>query len=131
MLDAPAPGSLRILLVEDHVDTLRLTARLLASFGHQVVAVESAPAALEAARREAFDLVISDLGLPEMSGLELMQQLRAQHHLKGIALSGYGTDEDIARSRAAGFAEHLVKPVDFAKLQAAMQRVAATADAGV
>ncbi|MEO7931855.1 MAG: PAS domain S-box protein [Chthoniobacterales bacterium] len=111
---------LRLLLVEDHDSTLLVLTRLLSRDGHQVVPVASATAALAAASQETFDLVISDLGLPDGTGHELMQKLRAQYGLRGIALSGYGMEDDMARSRDAGFILHLIKPVDFTRLRQAL-----------
>jgi CheY-like chemotaxis protein len=73
--------------------------------------------ALAAAAGRPIDIVISDLGLPDGTGNELMQQLRDTYGLSGIALSGYGMDEDIARSRESGFVAHLIKPVDFHQLE--------------
>jgi PAS domain S-box-containing protein len=101
----------RILLVEDHRDTRTNLERLLRLAGHEVHAAETAAEALVLAARHPLDLVISDLGLSDQSGLELMGQLRERHHLTGIAVSGYGMEEDIAQSRAAGFARHLTKPI--------------------
>jgi len=111
---------LRILLVEDHQDTRRSMAKLL-SRTHQVCDVQNMRLALEAARGEKFDLVISDIGLPDGSGLELMQELRKLYNLQGICLSGFGMEEDIARSAAAGFQHHLTKPIDLRKLQSAIE----------
>ena len=113
--------SLRLLLVEDHEPTLQVMTRLLVRAGHQVVAVGSLAHALSEASANRLDLVISDLGLPDGTGTELMQQLRAVYGLSGIALSGYGMDEDLARSREAGFVTHLTKPVDFHQLERAIR----------
>jgi len=90
---------------------------LLRKHNHHVRAAASAEEALELARHNKFDLVISDIGLPGLSGLELMTELRRRFGLKGIGLSGYGMEDDIARSRAAGFAFHLVKPIRFDRLK--------------
>ena len=73
--------------------------------------------ALKLASEEAFDFVISDIGLPDQSGLELMKQLRDRFGLKGIELSGYGMEEDIARGLESGFVYHLTKPVRFDQLK--------------
>ncbi len=75
-----------------------------------------------------FDLLISDLGLPDGSGLDLIRKLRASRMtpIAGIALSGYGMDDDLRSSREAGFLEHLIKPIDFPGLEAAIRRVAAS-----
>ncbi len=118
------PG-LRLLLVEDHAPTLQVLARLLARAGHSVVTASSVADGLAAAAAGTFDLVISDLGLPDGTGTELMQKLRDTHGLRGIALSGYGMEEDLARSRDAGFAMHLIKPVDFNQLQRAVRELSA------
>jgi signal transduction histidine kinase/CheY-like chemotaxis protein len=127
---APAPGitarsvSLRILLVEDHEDTRRNMTRLLSALKHSVTPAHDAASALKQAAKSTFDLVISDIGLPDESGLELMKKLKARHKLRGICLSGYGMDEDIARSREAGFLEHLTKPINFERLEAAIASAA-------
>jgi signal transduction histidine kinase/ActR/RegA family two-component response regulator len=113
----PVVIPLRLLVVEDHESTLQTLARLLRSDGHQVATASGAGAALAIAAVEKFDLVISDLGLPDGTGCEMMETLRDSHGLRGIALSGYGTEEDIVRSRNAGFATHLVKPVSVATLR--------------
>jgi PAS domain S-box-containing protein len=111
---------LRLLLVEDHLPSLQVLANLLIRDGHHVVAVGTITEAMAAAKAQTFNLVISDLGLPDGTGNQLMEKLRLDHGLKGIALSGYGMDEDITRSRDAGFVTHLVKPVHMAELQRAL-----------
>src|SRR4051812_38089337 len=103
--------SLRILLVEDHADTLSMMLRLLRAFQHQVHPAESVSAALALAGGNQFDLVISDLGLPDGSGLKLMSELRDKYGLKGIALTGYGDVDDISAATESGFVTHLTKPV--------------------
>lgn len=110
----------RILLVEDHENTRQTLNRLLQRDGHHVVATATVAEALAAATTVAFDLVVSDLGLPDGSGTDVMEKLRAAYGLRGIALSGYGTDDDISRSRAAGFVIHMVKPVSIADLRRAI-----------
>ncbi|HET9227961.1 MAG TPA: response regulator, partial [Thermoanaerobaculia bacterium] len=112
---------LRLLLVEDHADTAEAMADLLRALGHEVTVARSLAEARPAAqgRELALDLMVSDLGLPDGSGLDLMSEL-AEHGLRGIALSGYGMDEDIQRSRDAGFAVHLTKPVTLQALQEAI-----------
>jgi len=116
--DFPKKPGRRLLLVEDHAATLQVVAILLTREGYQVVTATSvAEALVAAADRGHFDLVISDLGLPDGSGTQLMAQLRDRYGLKGIALSGYGRDADIARSRDSGFVAHLVKPVRVSELR--------------
>jgi PAS domain S-box-containing protein len=123
--------SLSILLVEDHPDTSRALQRLLSSSGHEVHTAGAVAEAAELGRELDFDLLISDLGLPDGTGIELLQRLRAEldgsRRFSAIALTGFGMDEDVARTRAAGFDEHLTKPIDFQKLQAAIQRLGAVA----
>jgi CheY-like chemotaxis protein len=110
-----------ILLVEDHADTAAGMVRLLTRAGYQVTTAVSGEAALAAAHR-GFAVVLSDLALPGMDGFELMRQLREKFDLKGIALSGYDSKEDVARARAAGFSDLLLKPIDLAALLAAIAR---------
>jgi len=112
----------RILLVEDHEQTAKALRRLLANLGYVVEWRASVADALEAAAGMPFDLVLSDIGLPDGSGLELMRALRERHRLSGIALSGYGMEQDLAASAAAGFLEHLVKPISKDLLGAAVRR---------
>ncbi|HEY5752190.1 MAG TPA: PAS domain S-box protein [Chthoniobacterales bacterium] len=122
--DGKTPAQqVRILLVEDHPDTARTLQRLLQRAGYVVEIANDAAVALELARKGAFDILLSDLGLPDASGSELMRRLREQSSIKGIALSGYGTEEDQRTSRMAGFEEHLVKPVDLVQLQQSIARV--------
>jgi two-component system CheB/CheR fusion protein len=112
----------RILLVDDHADTLEITGLLLSNLSYEVHLAADVRSALELAAANRFDLVVSDLGLPDGSGFDLMQELRDRYGLKGIALSGYGMAEDVRLSHLAGFVEHLVKPVTFQTLQAAIER---------
>jgi len=124
----PAPAApLRILLIEDHPDTASALADLLKMIGHRVTIAGSIAQALdEAARADgALDLVISDLGLPDGSGHDLMRELAGRYGLGGIALSGYGMEEDIRQSREAGFGRHLTKPVTLAALEVAIAEAAA------
>ncbi|ELR19588.1 ATPase/histidine kinase/DNA gyrase B/HSP90 domain containing protein, partial [Acanthamoeba castellanii str. Neff] len=119
----PPPRDLKVLLVEDNKSTLVIMSRLLRQkLNYDVVVASSVGDALRAAdeARGEFDLVISDIGLPDGTGLQLMTTLKAKYNLKGIALSGYGMDEDVQRSADAGFELHLTKPVHFASLLAAI-----------
>ena len=122
--------SLHILLVEDHADTAEAMADLLRVRGYRVTLALSRTAGLAAAAAAAdgsssIDVVVSDLGLPDGSGLDLMREISGRYHLAGIAVSGFGTEEDIRQSREAGFAEHLTKPIDLRDLEKALQRVVA------
>lgn len=119
--------ALHILLVEDHADTGRVLARLLRRAGHTVDHCLSAGAAAGSFERNQYDVLISDLGLPDESGLELMKKLRVRRPgLPGICLSGYGMEEDLQACREAGFSEHLTKPVDMKRLHEAISRVTAS-----
>ena len=97
--------------------------RLLEGYGHRVQTANCVNRALKVAATGEFDLVISDLGLPDGSGLDLMHQLRTRHGIRGIALSGYGMDDDVQRSREAGFAHHLTKPISPDDLEAVIGQV--------
>ncbi|PYM02164.1 MAG: hypothetical protein DMF19_04035 [Verrucomicrobia bacterium] len=116
----------RILLVDDHADTCEALKRLLTARGHAVAVRHDMRSALETAQNDQFDLLISDVGLPDASGLELMTRLRGNSSICGIAISGFGTMADIEKSLAAGFSEHLVKPVNAERLEAAIQTAIAT-----
>jgi signal transduction histidine kinase len=110
----------RILLVEDHKPTSRTLAHLLTRRNYSVVAAGCLAEARAAASRENFDLLISDIGLPDGNGYELMTELNGRHGLVGIALTGYGMEEDVSRSQAAGFVTHLTKPVTVQALDSAL-----------
>jgi two-component system CheB/CheR fusion protein len=122
--DRPRPGKpLRILLVEDHADTAGIIRRLLKADGHTVHWVASVGEALKIAAAYEFDLLLSDLGLPDGTGVELMGSLRQRGSaFPGIVLSGYGQDQDITRTREAGFAAHLIKPLNAQTLREAIVR---------
>jgi len=115
----------RLLLVEDHSDTARALSRQLRRNGHKVEIAESLRQAIEVFDPNWFDLVVSDIGLPDGTGLELMQHIREKYGPlpPALALTGYGMEEDIARCRAAGFSDHLTKPVNLQKLESAIQRL--------
>lgn len=121
--DRERPG-LRILLVDDHEDTAKAIRRLLEREGYAITLAFNVSDALGEFGRNEFDLLISDIGLPDGSGLELMRQIRQQKQLRGIALSGFGMEEDIRKSKEAGFTEHLIKPINFQKLQDVIRDVA-------
>ncbi|HEV7515630.1 MAG TPA: ATP-binding protein, partial [Thermoanaerobaculia bacterium] len=123
-----ARGGLRMLLVEDHADTREAISELLRLNGHDVLTAESVASALAAIGGGGdcpFDLVISDLGLPDGSGLDLIREIRARcgSEVKAICLTGYGMEEDIRQSREAGFLAHLTKPVSLQELETVLQRV--------
>jgi signal transduction histidine kinase len=116
-----APPRLRLLVIEDHEPTMMVLVRLLRHYGHEVFTAENVERALAVAAAHTFDLVISDLGLPDGNGIDLMRKLAKDYGLRGIALSGYGMPEDRAKTKQAGFLAHLVKPINFDQLQSALQ----------
>lgn len=113
----------RILVVEDHAETRAALVMLLGRRGYRVTGAASVAEALDLADREQFDLLISDLGLPDGDGTTLMTQLHSLHGLNGIALTGFGMEEDVKRCRNAGFAHHLTKPISLPRLEAALRDV--------
>ena len=115
--------SVRLLLVEDHEDTNRSLTRMLRRRGYEVHPANDIRSALDLATRKQFDVLVSDIGLPDGSGIDLLKALRAKRDVFGIALSGYGMEEDIRRSGEAGFSHHLVKPVDLNKLDSIIQEM--------
>lgn len=117
--------SLRILLVEDHGDTRHTLSRLLTHFGHQISVAENTQSALEIMRSQKFDVVLSDIGLPDGSGYEVVSQAKRKHPVKAVAITGFGTDEDVRRGKEAGFDFHLVKPIDFHELRNVLEQVGA------
>lgn len=124
----PADAPKRVLIVDDNPDVAESLAMLLELLGHFVRAVHDGPLALEAARAQPPDLMLVDIGLPTMDGYEVARSVRADPTLGKIvliALTGYGTAEDRARSRAAGFDHHLVKPVHVDALRDVVGSVAA------
>lgn len=120
------PNHVRLLVVEDHQDTTRLLYLLLAGLGYAVKTAGDVVTALDLASKEPFDMLISDIGLPDGTGYELMAQIRERYPMRGIAVSGYGSDQDFRQSKDAGFSEHLVKPVELSRLHATIQRVLAS-----
>jgi PAS domain S-box-containing protein len=120
---AGTPRDLRVLIVDDDADTRRVLSRLLAKCGHTVETADSAQAALKFLDTARFDALISDIGLPDSSGYELVREVKRRQTLKGIALSGYGMAEDVRRSIDAGFDHHLTKPVTFQDLQSLLREI--------
>ena len=121
----PERHAMRILLVEDHEDTNRSLTNLLRQRGYHVQSAVNLQSALELSAKEEFDVLISDLGLPDGSGIDLMERLNSKRPLLGIALTGYGMEDDIRKSHAAGFRHHLVKPIDLNRLDSFIQEGAA------
>jgi signal transduction histidine kinase len=116
----------RVLIVEDSEDTLEMLRVWFEEMGCQVITADSAKKALEEAARAAPDIIISDIGMPDADGYELLKRLRRQpgfEKIPAIALSGFAMEEDRSRSRAAGFNEHLSKPVEIDKLLNVIQKL--------
>jgi two-component system CheB/CheR fusion protein len=118
-------GTARVLLVEDHDDTRRVMTRLLHGFGCQVTAAATVRAAIALADGQPFDLLVSDIGLPDGTGLDVMRHLRDHNRVRGIAISGFGQDDDRQRSLDAGFECHLTKPISFQALRDVVLRMTA------
>jgi CheY-like chemotaxis protein len=113
----------RLLVVDDHVDTCTGMRMMLERRGYDITVAHSASQAVEKTQKEDFDLLISDIGLPDRSGYELMSELRRNKGLLGIALSGFGMEADVNKARDAGFSEHLTKPINFDRLEQAIRHL--------
>jgi signal transduction histidine kinase len=119
--DATVASHRRVLLVDDHYDTCLGMKRMLERRGYQITVAHSAEQAVEKVNTQEFDLLISDIGLPDRSGYDLMREVRLNKRLPGIALSGFGSEQDVNQAREAGFAEHLTKPINFERLEKTIQ----------
>jgi PAS domain S-box-containing protein len=118
----------KILLVEDHTDTSRALVRLLKRQGYEVATADSVATGLEAVRHEKFNLLVCDIGLPDGTGFQLIEEVRKHSRTPALALSGFGMEEDVVKSRLAGFEGHLTKPVNFQKLEAAIWQLTSKSD---
>ena len=118
-----AARSYRILLVEDHVDTARALCRLLERGGHEMTLAHTMGDALDELETGGFDLILSDIGLPDGTGLDLIRRVRTISDLPAVALSGFGMEEDVLTCREAGFNEHLTKPINFHRLEQIILRL--------
>ena len=117
-------AKLKVLMVDDDADTRRILSRLLSKCGHEVVTADSMQVALKFLENERFDALISDIGLPDGNGYDLVREAKKRQPLKGIALSGFGAEEDVRQSMEAGFDYHLTKPVNFQDLRELLQQIA-------
>ena len=117
--------SIRVLVVDDHEDTLRVLRRLLESLGYRVATAGSATAALNYVAANEVDVLVSDIGLPDASGHDLVRQVKKIRNVPAVAISGFGSATDIQNSRDAGFYAHLTKPLDFDLLHATIQQARA------
>jgi PAS domain S-box-containing protein len=125
---ARAGVGVKILLVEDHSDTSLALVRLLKRQGYDVSTADSVASGLEAVRHEKFNLLVCDIGLPDGTGFQLIEEVRKHSRTPALALSGFGMEEDVAKSRLAGFEGHLTKPVNFQKLEAAIWQLTSKGD---
>lgn len=117
--------SLRILVVEDHSETLDALSRLLSHFGHEISVADGAQVALNMIDSKEFDVVLCDIALPDGNGYDVIAEAKRKRSIKAVALSGFAATEDIERGREAGFDFHLAKPVDFHELRAVLGQIAA------
>lgn len=120
----PASGTLRVFIVENDDDTRITLSQLLAIMGHEVRSASTMQEALAKLPDAHADVIVSDIGLPDGDGWEMMQRLSLSRPAYAIAMSGYGMEEDRERSRAAGFRHHLVKPMDIDKLESLLDEAA-------
>ncbi len=121
---ATSNRKLRVLLVEDHDDTRQVLQHLITRWGHQVTAANSVAQACQALEESTFDLLLSDIGLPDGSGLDVIATLRKKSAIPAVAMSGYGMEADVTRAQAAGFTEHIIKPVSAERLHETLTRLA-------
>ena len=123
---APAPPtqrSLRILIVEDHEDTRNVLRRMMTRWGHVGESAATVAQALEIAAKFEPELLISDIGLPDGTGMELLTQLHRERDFPAIAMSGYGMESDLEQTKLAGFTAHLVKPIAADRLKETIVRL--------
>jgi CheY-like chemotaxis protein len=116
--------SLRILVVEDHSDTLEALSRLLNHFGHEISTADDARSALDMINSKEFDVVLCDIALPDGTGYDIVAEAKRKRPVKAVALSGFAAHNDIERGKKAGFDFHLAKPVDFHELRSLLGQIA-------
>jgi CheY-like chemotaxis protein len=117
--------SLRILVVEDHTDTLQALSRLLNHFGHEVCTADDARSAMDLIKAKEFDAVLCDIALPDGNGYDVIMEAKRKGAVKAVALSGFAARDDIERGKEAGFDFYLAKPVDFRELRTVLGQIAA------
>ena len=118
-------SSLRVLLLEDHEDTARVLAKVLQQMGYEVETCSTVATACQKLKEMKFDVILSDIGLPDGSGIDFIKAAREICQTPAVALSGYGMAEDIDRCLQAGFEEHLTKPIDIDRLQKTLSSILA------
>ena len=123
---APEPRRRRkVLVVEDHADTARILEMVINTWGHDVTLADSVTTAVTAAQAGPLDLIISDIGLPDGTGIDLIRQVRTFSKVPAIALTGFGMDDDVTRTKAAGFNAHLTKPTNLQELEVLLNQLTA------
>ena len=115
----------RVIVVEDHADTAEGLRKFLTSIGYKVYIAPDVCSARALAKAVEFDVLLSDLRLPDGTGWDLMEELSAEHPIRAVAISGYNTEADVQRSRKVGFLDHIAKPLSVDKLTAALDRAVA------
>ncbi|MGI9114219.1 MAG: response regulator [Chthoniobacterales bacterium] len=115
--------TLQILVVEDHGDTRRVLTALLGHFGHSISAADTVESAMAFLKAKRFDAIVSDLGLPDGSGYDVIREAKRRQQLTGVALTARGEWKDIQEGREAGFDYHLTKPVDFSQLRGVLAHI--------
>lgn len=115
----------RVIVVEDHADTAECLRTFLSGIGYKVYVAPDVASARSLAKAVEFDVLLSDLRLPDGSGWELMEELNAEQPVRAIAMSAYNTQADVERSRKVGFLNHMAKPLMFDELSVALQRAVA------
>jgi CheY-like chemotaxis protein len=123
--DYKSGKSLRILVVEDHSDTLQALSRLLNYFGHDISTADDARSALDMINSKQFDVVLCDIALPDGNGYDVIVEAKRKGAVKAVAISGFAARDDVERGRKAGFDFHLAKPVDFHELRSVLGQIAA------
>ena len=123
--DYKSGKSLRILVVEDHSDTLQALSRLLNYFGHDISTADDARSALDMINSKQFDVVLCDIALPDGNGYDVIVEAKRKGAVKAVAISGFAARDDIERGRKAGFDFYLAKPVDFHELRRVLGQIAA------
>jgi two-component system, chemotaxis family, CheB/CheR fusion protein len=117
----------RIIVVEDHADTAEGLRRFLTRIGYKVYIAPDVASARALAKAVEFDVLLSDIRLPDGTGWDLMRELsRDQPNLRGIAISGFNSQEEIARSKRVGFLDHIAKPLVAEEISAAIESAVAT-----
>jgi CheY-like chemotaxis protein len=111
------PQGINLLLVEDHKDSAEVMSRLLRAKGYSVETCSTVAEALKISNERHFNLILSDIGLPDGTGIDLIRRIREHSSIPAIALTGFGMDQDISRYKEAGFDAHLTKPVNIQKLE--------------